>query len=83
VLESIARVFATVAGTTDTASTVQRWLVDGGLTMILGAVFYVGRIIGRVNQTLSDLAHRLQSLEDDRRDRAARSYGKPPRQDDD
>ena len=75
-MESIVHFIATATASTNTSTAIQKYLVDGGLVLIFSALFYAGRQVGRVNQTLLDLARRIQALEDDA---DAARYGFAPR----
>jgi hypothetical protein len=64
------------ARTDPTATLLEQWMIGGGLTLILGAIFYVGRLVGRVIATLQALHDRVKALEDDA---YAAQYGMAPR----
>lgn len=60
-------------------SPVFQWLMGGGLVALVGVIFYLGVTIGRVNQTLQDLAIRVDKAEVAIRDVEARAFGMAPR----
>jgi len=60
-------------------TTFGRWLLGGGVAFFVSVVFWVGLNLGRINQTLIDLAERVERIEGDGRNARAASFGLPPR----
>lgn len=61
------------------STTLGKWLLGSGAVFLVSLVFWFGVNLGRINQTLLDMARRIERIESDGRDARAAGYGYEPR----